>query len=85
MGGNYREGHSYSCHWVTPWMGRVSQKGMNVGEEWTESVWEIRVMKALLMSFSERKGRVKTWQGSGSDKAARLLLLACLDCHDKIP
>lgn len=42
---------------------------MNVGEEWTESVWEIRVMKALLMSFSERKGRVKTWQRSGSDKA----------------
>lgn len=26
-------------------------------------------MKALLMNFSERKGRVKTWQGSGSDEA----------------
>lgn len=50
-------------------MGHVSQMGMNVSEEWTESVWEIRVMKALLMNFSERKGRVKIWQGSGSDEA----------------
>lgn len=69
MGGNYREGHDYSCHWVTCWMRHDSQMVMNVGEEWTESVWEIRVMKTLLMSFSERKGRVKTWPRSGSDKA----------------
>lgn len=40
-----------------------SQMGVNTGEEWAESVWEVRVTKALLMNSSERKGRGKSSRG----------------------
>lgn len=51
-------------------MGHDSQMGMNVGEEWAQRVfWEIRVMKALLMSSHQREGSVQTWRGRADDKA----------------
>ena len=41
------------------------------------------MMKALLMSFSERKSRMKTWQGNGGDKVM-VSVLACLGCCNKV-
>lgn len=60
-----------SCYWLIPCVGCDSQMVVSVGEEWTVRVVGDMgvVMKALVKNSRKRRRSVKTWSGSGADKA----------------